>query len=409
MANEPERIGIGLENEAANFLGIVTFHVVPQAGIDETDILTVEARGRSVRPIAKSGFTPAEPTKFSFHTCFFPEGEQTIKFSLRSRAGALLEETERTVIFAKPNDLSENIRRFFESHEVPWGFFGLTDYGKYRAERLDSASSLRPWFDRPDAGAHIEVLQKEKRINDDEAELLRRFVEDGIIILDNLIDGGTVDAANNAIDLAIEEKVQNYKYGSSQRIEHLHAKYPGIRKLWLDPRHRRIVEILFDRRARPAQTLTYVFGSQQESHQDTIHLTPFPPGYMCGTWIALQDVQPDSGELVYYPGSHREPRVYMHEVKAKKTVTDWSDFQAKVPPIWREIASRYHQIVYRPRKGTVAIWHENLLHGGSVRKDASLERRSIVIHCFADGCVSLADSSGITSTAASLAEVDAAS
>jgi ectoine hydroxylase-related dioxygenase (phytanoyl-CoA dioxygenase family) len=52
--------------------------------------------------------------------------------------------------------------------------------------------------------------------------------------------------------------------------------------------------------------LTYVFGSQQEAHQDTIHLTPFPAGYMCGTWIALQDVVPDSGELIVYPGNHRE-------------------------------------------------------------------------------------------------------
>ena len=29
------------------------------------------------------------------------------------------------------------------------------------------------------------------------------------------------------------------------------------------------------------------------------------------SWIALEDVQPGSGELMVYPGSHRLPRVYM--------------------------------------------------------------------------------------------------
>lgn len=28
---------------------------------------------------------------------------------------------------------------------------------------------------------------------------------------------------------------------------------------------------------------------------------------MCGVWVALEDVGPDQGPLVYYPGSHRWP------------------------------------------------------------------------------------------------------
>jgi len=43
----------------------------------------------------------------------------------------------------------------------------------------------------------------------------------------------------------------------------------------------------------------------------------------------------------------------------------------------------------------VLVWHENLLHGGSVRRDTSLSRRSIVSHYFADGAIAFYDSTGL--------------
>jgi len=223
-----------------------------------------------------------------------------------------------------------------------------------------------------------------------------------------LIDEPLVDAVNAEIDDAVSKKYQNYQPGSSQRIEHLHMHYPHVRQLWLDVRHRRYADLIFGGRARPCQTLTYVYGSQQDAHQDTVHLTPFPAGYMCGTWIALQDVQPDSGELVVFPGSHRERRIYMGDVRCAKVNGDWSEFIDKVCSVWMDISKKYEPFVYRPKKGTVLIWHENLLHAGSVRIDASLERRSIVIHSFADGALAFYDSTGLAGTAVARKELEPA-
>lgn len=237
---------------------------------------------------------------------------------------------------------------------------------------------------------------------------MRGFVRDGFLILPDLIDEELVAAVNAEIDHAIDVGVQGYKFGTSQRIEHLHAQYPNVRKLWLDERHRRFANLIFGSTARPCQTLTYVFGSQQDAHQDTIHLTPFPAGYMCGTWIALQDVVPDSGELVVYKGSHRERRVYMAEAGLEKITGDWSVFGETVCRKWEEMSSRYEPIVYRPKKGTVLIWHENLLHAGSVRLDKSLQRRSIVIHCFADGALAYYDSTGMGGSAVPVRDLPAA-
>jgi len=46
----------------------------------------------------------------------------------------------------------------------------------------------------------------------------------------------------------------------------------------------------------------------------------------------------------------------------------------------------------------VLIWHDNLLHGGSVRKDLSIERRSCVVHCFGEDTISYYDATGIPAT-----------
>ncbi len=256
------------------------------------------------------------------------------------------------------------------------------------------------WFDRPDADQHVNEMLKKREITEGEAGHLREFLKNGFIVCEGMIDDDLVDQVNADINDAIAKKYQGYQVpGSSQRIEHLHSNYEAVRKLWLDKRHRRLVDLLFGTHARPCQTLTYVFGSQQDAHQDTIHLTPFPAGYMCGTWIALQDVAPDSGELVVYPGSHREKRLRLAEFDCAKVNGDWSEFIRTVCAEWANMLTRYEPFIYRPKKGTVLIWHENLLHAGSVRKETSLERRSIVIHSFADGAVAYYDSTGLNGSA----------
>jgi hypothetical protein len=78
---------------------------------------------------------------------------------------------------------------------------------------------------------------------------------------------------------------------------------------------------------------------------------------------------------------------------------NWAEFWEKVLPIWAAISRRYEPVVYRPKKGTVLIWHENLLHAGSARIDQSLARRSIVVHSFAQGTIAYYDSSGMVGIA----------
>jgi hypothetical protein len=58
-------------------------------------------------------------------------------------------------------------------------------------------------------------------------------------------------------------------------------------------------------------------------------------------------------------------------------------------------SGKFRREVYRPKAGTALIWHENLMHAGSVRRDKAISRRSIVGHYFAEGAVVYYDSSGM--------------
>jgi hypothetical protein len=290
--------------------------------------------------------------------------------------------------------VAESVRTNLRARNAPAVIEGAIDSAHFDF----SDPGLRPWFDRDDAPQRIDAMLREGRIDAAEAARLRKFVAEGYMVIDDAIEEPLLARIDRELDDAVASRVQGYQLGSSQRIVNLHLKYPGIRELWRHPRVMRHLELIYGVPARPCQTLTYIFGSQQEAHQDTVHLTPFPAGYMCGVWVAIEDVKPDSGELEVFPGTHRLPRVYMRDAAcAKVSDGDWGPFGEKVVKRYRQMLDEggFGRFTYRPRRGTVLIWHENLLHGGSVRRDMSLSRRSIVSHYFADGAVAFYDSTGL--------------
>lgn len=383
---------VHLQAELSRTSGLAKFDVAaPEVTDGQAQILVTASRSedKAVFPLRGD-----RPLSVGIHTYLLGDGIHEIHFSLLDNGNPVRTVT-RSIVIDDPCPLARQTGSLLRSHGTPLFFEGPCNSGYYPY----TAPGAVAWFDRPDYGGHILERLRRGAIDEQEADLLRGFAESGYLEVESLIEEALIDAVNLEIDDAVAKGVQGYQPGSSQRIERLHDEYPDIRRLWLDERHRRLVDLIFDSRSLPCQTLTFVFGSQQDAHQDTVFLTPFPAGYMCGTWIALQDVQPGSGELVVYPGSHREPRIYLDKVNCKKVEdNDWDEFSAKVLPFWKNIARRYEPLVYRPKKGSVLIWHENLLHGGSVRKDVSLERRSIVIHSFAEGSVVYYDSSGMVGT-----------
>jgi ectoine hydroxylase-related dioxygenase (phytanoyl-CoA dioxygenase family) len=339
-----------------------------------------------------------EPRRFwlGLHGQLLPNGPVKIRLELVGARGAVLSERVLSLHIRNEGQVAEQVRASLEARGVPLVLDGVCDSGDY--DYADPA--LTAWFDRGPAEVelHLAELESAGSATPDELAALRHFCEKGFLVLPNAINAEQLARINAAVDDAVEKKIEGYQWGSSQRIHNLHEQYPAIRDLWLHPTILRMLTLIFEVPPQPCQSLTYVFGSQQEHHQDTIHLTPFPAGRMCGVWTALEDVQPSSGELVVFPGSHKLDRVYMRTVNLPKIVNDdWIPFQQNVVERWTEmiVKSGLGREFYRPKAGSVLIWHENLMHAGSPRIDMEKSRRSIVGHYFAHGAIVYYDSSGL--------------
>jgi hypothetical protein len=146
---------------------------------------------------------------------------------------------------------------------------------------------------------------------------------------------------------------------------------------------------LYGRRAFPFQTLNFPVGTQQHVHSDAIHFSSLPQNFMCGVWLAMEDVSPDAGPLEYYPGSHRWPIASNAMVGRLGSEQPEVNAQAPFETMWRELIAA-HDVApetFCARKGQALIWAANLLHGGSVQHNHRLTRWSQVTHYYFEDCI----------------------
>jgi hypothetical protein len=217
-------------------------------------------------------------------------------------------------------------------------------------------------------------------------ELRERFERDGFLVLDDtgcaaeVLDGVITD-----LDGLYEGGVKrNGVFYSARRIQDAWRISANVRALALSPDIHRILSGLYDRGPLPFQTLNFRSGSEQAVHSDTIHFNSTPPGYMCGVWVALEDIDMENGPLVYYPGSHKLPELTMQDVGATPSADEYPQYERFVSDlIEREGLEPAYGTV---RKGQVFIWAANLLHGGLPQRDRQRTRHSQVTHFFFTSC-----------------------
>jgi hypothetical protein len=145
----------------------------------------------------------------------------------------------------------------------------------------------------------------------------------------------------------------------------------------------------YGRRAFPFQTLNFPVGTQQEAHTDAVHFSSLPERFMCGVWLAMEDIGAEAGPLFYLPGSHRWPMLTNAMIGRRGYGSSLSSAQAPFAQGWRALGEAYGtgQESFLARKGQALIWTANLLHGGSQQTDATLTRWSQVTHYYFDDCI----------------------
>ena len=215
-----------------------------------------------------------------------------------------------------------------------------------------------------------------------------QYERDGFLILDDL---GCAEESFDRIvaDLAgrYTEQGQYTQDGvmyARRRIMDAWKINEDVKRLALAPKPLAVLEELYGRKPLPFQTLNFRVGTQQAAHSDAIHFSSIPPGFMCGVWVALEDMDEDNGPLVYYPGSHKLPELTMADVGASATKDEYDRYESHVAElIEREGLEPHYGTIAR---GQALVWAANLLHGGAEQKDKSRTRHSQVTHFFFEGC-----------------------
>lgn len=193
-------------------------------------------------------------------------------------------------------------------------------------------------------------------------------------------------------------------YRDGRRIQDAWKAIPEVRAIATAPGVIELLRTLYGREPLPFQTLNFRVGSEQQPHSDTIHFNSKPAGFMCGVWVALEDIDRDNGPVVYYPGSHRWPEATLRDVDAFEAPArvHWArklrhlgawprNPDADYAIYERLIRHRIDKAGIKPayatiRKGRAFIWAANLVHGGSPQHDRARTRSSQVTHCFFEGC-----------------------
>jgi phytanoyl-CoA hydroxylase len=272
-----------------------------------------------------------------------------------------------------------------------------------------------PWFDRTNALELLAQRRPAEGLSEDEYLHLQRWVTEGYFVLSGAVDHQLIDTMTldlnglwtaqtphpglsidglrlqpNAppvtlshrelLDLALPDRLAA-RDRSNWRVHGFHSCSASAKALFELPELRRQASLVLTRSARPGYAINFMYGSTQTEHQDTAVFHVFPPNYIVAAWIACEDISPDSGPLMFYPRSHREPIFHGFDNYPQTSLkTASAELTREYYEYVAALARKFDRHLLLAKKGDVFFWHGMLLHGGSEIKNHALTRRSFVIH-----------------------------
>lgn len=224
----------------------------------------------------------------------------------------------------------------------------------------------------------------------DHAELARALHRHGFVVLDLGRERVAALAQRIRHDLECHFNLEAWREAHHQgglRLQDAWRQSLAVRELALLPEVLTVLATCWGREPFAFQTLNFPVGTQQHFHSDAVHFHSEPAGFMCGVWVALEDVHGDAGPLEYYPGSQRLPYVQARDVGYRQQPGVTAD-QTMFHAYWQAAVAcqSLERAEFTPRLGQALIWTANLLHGGAPVRDHRRTRWSQVTHYFFEGC-----------------------
>jgi hypothetical protein len=231
--------------------------------------------------------------------------------------------------------------------------------------------------------------------HDEYSSYTDKLNQDGYCTIDLGLSMELIDKANSDIDSAVElntfkKNSSAYHYNKSPRIVEAWKNSSSIKEIATNSKLLDFLEYAYQSEPIPFSTINFLKGTEQPLHSDEFHFGSIPHKYLTGCWIALEDIDPDSGPISIAVSSHKLPlfsfemiglEVPRTEADFKKSYTVYEDWV-------REILKSQSIKVETPqlKKGECLIWLSNTLHGSYEIKNHDLTRKSIAIHYHYDKC-----------------------
>ncbi len=210
-----------------------------------------------------------------------------------------------------------------------------------------------------------------------------KFDRDGYLIFDPGVDPKLIDDVRVETDRRFADPNEPARECADGRLPNAWHATPSVGALANAPRVLDVLRALYGREPFPFQTLNFLYGTEQLVHSDAIHFDTEPEGLVCGVWIALEDIHPDSGPLVFYPGSHKLPNYRLWDFGQPATDDGYVKFAHLAAKQTEPLRGAPHYALLK--KGEAIVWSSNLWHGGSPRRDRARTRKSQVTHYFFEG------------------------
>lgn len=263
------------------------------------------------------------------------------------------------------------------------------------------------WTDMSNAEAVADGKLATGRITEEEHARLRFWIEKGYVVLQGAVDLEAIDELKADVERvwreghseawisAVEDGVgttRKLQADDAEKADDLvklldiYEYLESARRVCFAPALVDFLELIFERPPMAFQSLSFNKGSKQAIHQDTAFVRVSSPLELAASWIALEDVHPNTGELHYYEGSHKF-REFLFEGQWKWHPPGNTELGLFYEHLQRQAdEAGLEPVRFHPKKGDALIWSADLAHGGSPYTDETKTRKSLVTHYCPSNC-----------------------
>ena len=253
----------------------------------------------------------------------------------------------------------------------------------------DKNAMTCPWTMSP---FFYKLLENDTSLNDEQKALAKKFYEDGYVTIDLNLSDDIIEKIKNDVAQNVGGKTQDegYHYSQNPRVFEAWKWSESVRDIANNPKVISTLEMLFDRKALPFQTINFRGPTNQPIHSDAIHFSTTPSGWVAACWVAFEDMSAENGTLGYVPGSHHWPEVDFTSIglgptkygEQFKNYAEYEEFTRRLME-----AKGVQPTALEIKKGSALIWSANLLHGGTpVENPEKISRLSQATHYYFEGC-----------------------